>query len=508
MALSARLNLRQSQSMVMTPQLLQSIRLLQFTHAELDRFIDEQIEVNPLLERADDAPATDMPGAAESPDRTLDDEMADPPKLAKTAEAMAERLDTSLENVFPDDPGRSDDTPPPPAERGPAPALPNGIGVPEHDWTPDDLPANAASLRDVIGEQIAFALTDPADLMIAAELTDRLDERGYLDSDPGAIAERLGAPAAQGRRVLGVLQGFDPPGVFARDLGECLSLQCARRDRLDPAMRALLGHLDLLARRDFDQLARLCGVDEADLLDMLAEIRTLDPRPGLAFEPGAVQAVIHDVTVSETADGAWNVELNSDALPRVLVDRDYHATVAAGALKQDERAFMTQCLHDANWLERSLDQRATTILKVASEIVRQQDAFFVHGVSQLRPLTMKAVADAIAMHESTISRVAANKYMLTPRGMFEFRFFFSGAIASTSGTAQAHSAESVRQRIRDLIDAEPADKVLSDDALVSCLQGEGIDIARRTVAKYREAMSIASSVQRRREKRARALAGA
>ena len=506
MALSARLNLRQSQSMVMTPQLLQSIRLLQFTHVELDRFIDEQIEGNPLLERAGAGPAVDADGAAAG---------ADPPpateagsNVATTAEEIADRLDTSLENLFPDDPGRIEAPPAPVADRGSSAPMPNMAAASDNDWTPDDLPDSGASLRDVIGEQIAFALPDPGDRMIAAELTDRLDERGYLDADPGIVAERLGAPAERGARVLGVLQGFDPPGVFARDLAECLALQCARRDRLDPAMRALLDNLDLLARRDFDQLTRLCAVDEGDLLDMLAEIRTLDPRPGLAFETGAVQAVVHDVVVGEAADGGWHVELNADALPRVLVDRDYHTTVTAGELDEHERAFMTRCLHDANWLERSLDQRANTILKVAGEIVRQQDAFFVHGVSRLRPLTMKEVADAVAMHESTISRVAANKYMLTPQGLFEFRYFFSGAIAATAGAMPAHSAESVRQRIRELIDREPAEKVLSDDALVSRLQGEGIDIARRTVAKYREAMNIASSVQRRREKRARALAGA
>lgn len=504
MALSARLNLRQAQSMVMTPQLLQSIRLLQLNHTELERFIDEQIECNPLIERSD-ASEDGQSGAARA-----DPQPTEPaPKTAHTAEAMADRLDTSLENVFPDDPGRSDDSPAAPMAERPLSAS-GGLSTPhaDRDWTPDDLPAKAMGLRDIIGEQIAFALADPGDRMIAAELTDRLDERGYLDADPGIVAERMGASADRGARVLGVLQGFDPPGVFASDLAECLALQCERRDRLDPAMRALLDNLDLLARRDFDQLTRLCGVDQADLLDMMAEIRTLDPRPGLAYETSAVQSVVHDVTVTQGADGSWQVELNPDALPRVLVDRDYHATVSAGRLKADERAFMTQCLQDATWLERSLDQRATTILKVASEIVLQQDAFLVHGVSGLRPLTMKAVADAISMHESTVSRVAANKYLMTPRGLFEFRYFFSGAIAATSGAHDAHSAESVRQRIRQLIDDEPPTKVMSDDALVARLQGEGIDIARRTVAKYREAMNIASSVQRRREKRARALVDA
>ena len=239
---------------------------------------------------------------------------------------------------------------------------------------------------------------------------------------------------------------------------------------------------------------------------MLAEIRTLDPRPGLAYEHSASEAIIYDVEVREAADRTWRVELNPDALPRILVNRDYYTQVSRSGLNSDEKTFMSECLQNATWLERSLDQRATTILKVATEIVRQQDAFLVQGVSALKPMTMKMVADAIGMHESTISRVSANKYMLTPRGMFEFRYFFTVAIGASDGTDESHSSEAVRQRIRALIDKETPDAVLSDDSLVTMLRKEGIDIARRTVAKYREGMNIASSVQRRREKRALAVA--
>lgn len=493
MALTARLNLRQAQSMTMTPQLLQSIRLLQFTHAELEQFIEDQIERNPLLERPQET-AEPQEGGGEAQG------------LPQSAAGMADRLDASLENVFPDDPGRSE----PDGHRvrgAPMPGLPS-MGVPDGDWPIEDFAAGKPTLRDHVMAQAALAFREPAAAAIAAELADRLDERGYLEADLDALADRLGTSAESVSDVLSTLQGFEPAGIFARDLAECLALQCARRDRLDPAMHMLLDNLDLLARRDFRALSRLCGVDQADLVDMLAEIRTLDPRPGLAYDTAPVQAVVHDVEVRAGADGAWQVELNRDALPRVLVDRDYYATVTAGALNGEEKSFMTQCLQDAHWLERSLDQRANTILKVAAEIVRRQDGFLVSGVSGLRPLTMKAVAEEIAMHESTVSRVVANKYMLTPRGIFELRFFFTGAIGGTEGEGGDHSAESVRQRIRALIDAEPPEKILSDDALVGLLRGEGVDIARRTVAKYRESMNIASSVQRRREKRARALIGA
>jgi RNA polymerase sigma-54 factor len=234
---------------------------------------------------------------------------------------------------------------------------------------------------------------------------------------------------------------------------------------------------------------------------MFAEIRALDPHPGAAFEGGSTDTIVPDIEVRQAADGSWSVELNADTLPRVLVDQTYYAQVAAHARNQEERDFLSDCLQNANWLTRSLDQRAKTILRVASEIVRQQDAFLVQGVRHLRPLNLRTVADAIGMHESTVSRVTANKYMLTPRGVFELRYFFTGAIASAGG-GDAHSSESVRDRIRQMIEEEKPLAVLSDDDIVDILKKGGVDIARRTVAKYREGMNIPSSVQRRREKRA------
>jgi RNA polymerase sigma-54 factor len=300
--------------------------------------------------------------------------------------------------------------------------------------------------------------------------------------------------------VLAILQSFEPSGVCARDLAECLAIQLRERDRLDPAMAMLIRHLDLVARRDFAALRKLCGVDDEDLADMLREVRALDPKPGSAFGAAVLQPVVPDVVVRAAADGSWRIELNAETLPRVLVNQSYYARVARGS-KGEDRAYLTECLQTANWLVKSLDQRAKTILKVATEIVRQQDAFLTHGVEHLRPLNLKTVAEAIAMHESTVSRVTSNKYMATPRGLFELKYFFTAAIASSEG-GEAHSAEAVRHRIRTLIDAEPADEVLSDDALVKILRDGGIDIARRTVAKYREALRIPSSVQRRREKQA------
>jgi len=287
--------------------------------------------------------------------------------------------------------------------------------------------------------------------------------------------------------------------VCARNLTECVALQLRERDRFDPAMQALVAHLDLVAKRDLAALRRTCGVDEEDLTEMIAEIRRLNPKPGLAFGSTLVQPIVPDVFVRAGADGGWTVELNSDSLPKVLVNQRYYAEIAGTARSAAEKTYLADCLQTASWLIRALDQRARTILKVATEIVRQQDGFFVHGVQHLRPLNLKTVADAIGMHESTVSRVTANKYMATNRGIFELKYFFTSAIAAADG-GEAHSAEAVRHRIKQLIDAERPDAVLSDDTIVDRLRAAGIDIARRTVAKYREAMRIPSSVQRRRDK--------
>ncbi|HUO11769.1 MAG TPA: RNA polymerase factor sigma-54, partial [Caulobacteraceae bacterium] len=347
-------------------------------------------------------------------------------------------------------------------------------------------------------DQLSVSGMNAAERAIALVLIDGVDEGGYLRADLAEIAERLGCAEAKVEAVLKLLQGFEPTGVAARSVRECLALQLAERDRLDPAMEALLDNLDLLARRDMAGLRRLCGVDEEDLRDMLGELRALTPRPGAAFGGEPASPVVPDAVVRDGPGGMWHVELNSDALPRLLVDQRYHARVSGSARSEADKTFIADCLASANWLVRSLDQRAKTILKVASEIVRQQDGFLAFGVEHLRPLNLKTVADAIGMHESTVSRVTSNKYLATPRGVFEMKFFFTAAIQSTDG-GEAHSAESVRHRIRQLIDAErDAEAVLSDDRIVEILNETRVDIARRTVAKYRESMRIPSSVERRR----------
>jgi RNA polymerase sigma-54 factor len=326
-----------------------------------------------------------------------------------------------------------------------------------------------------------------------------VDPAGRLTVTDLAIAAAMCCEEATVAGVRWRMQRLDPTGMFCRDLRECLAVQLADRNRLDPCMEALLDNLDMLARRDLRGLMGVCGVDSEDLADMIAELKRLDPKPGASFDAVPAPAVVPDVLMRRMEDGEWAVELNPETLPRVLVNRGFHARAVVGAKSKDDRAFLAERLQSATWLVKSLEQRATTILKVAAEIVRRQDAFFRHGVGHLRPLILRDVAEAVSLHESTVSRVTANKYIATPRGVMELKFFFTTAIAGTAG-GEAHSAEAVRFRIREMIAAEPPDDVLSDDAIVERLRKEGVDIARRTVAKYREALRIPSSVQRKREK--------
>jgi RNA polymerase sigma-54 factor len=502
MALTQRLQIRQSQALVMTPQLMQAIKLLQLSNLDLAAYVDGELERNPLLDRgADEEAAPGEPNGAQSPDKpAVDGEAWNGNNETEPSRAAIEaRADNSLDDTSPDDsePGRprTSDVPPGYSEW----ASVGSGGRNDGDYNLEAFVSAETTLADWLREQLTLAIVDPVQRMIGQYLIDLVDEAGYLGGDVAAVAEKLGTSVAEIEAVLRILQSFDPPGICARDLAECLAIQLKERDRYDPAMQALITRLDLLARRDFAALKKICGVGDEDLADMIAEIRRLNPKPGLAFGSAIVHPIVPDVFVRPGPDGGWIVELNSDTLPKVLVNQSYYAEVSANIRRDTEKSYLTECLQNATWLVRALDQRARTILKVANEIVRQQDAFFARGVEHLRPLNLKTVAEAIAMHESTVSRVTANKYMATNRGIFELKYFFTSAIAAAHG-GEAHSAEAVRHRIKHLIDAEPAADVLSDDTIVEKLREAGIEIARRTVAKYREAMRIPSSVQRRREK--------
>jgi RNA polymerase sigma-54 factor len=502
MALTPRLDLRQTQSLVMTPQLQQAIKLLQFSSIELKDYVETQLEQNPLLERDDRAESLDAGGDAEREARApaLDQ---DPPTVdAAVAQDGSAYADADLDVDFYDNMFDGEG----PGDSG-WPSDPLGAGrwqgrggdFEDHDANPEEMVSGEISLQAHLASQLAVEIDDPVDRIIGVHLIDMLDEAGYLAGDISQVADLLGCPLARVEATLARLQRFEPPGLFARSLAECLALQLEERDALDPPMQVLLDHLELVGRRDWSVLARHCGVTSDRLAEMLVELRSLNPKPALVFDRSVAQPVTPDIIMRPHPAGGWIVELNSETLPRVLVNNHYYTQVSRAVRNREEKQYINECLQSANWLVKSLHQRATTILKVASEIVRQQQEFFVSGVHALRPLVLRDIADAISMHESTVSRVTSNKFMSTPRGIYELKYFFTHAVGGGNGGSM-HSAESVRHRIKKMIDSELPDAILSDDALAEALQQEGIDIARRTVAKYREAMRIPSSVHRRRQK--------
>lgn len=499
MAIGPRLDLRQSQSLVMTPQLQQAIKLLALSNLEIETFIAEELDRNPLLEAARE---TDAPGEAEAspPDSDGSDrpslELDGVDALIAAGDADSDRpLDADYAGERFIDDSAADSMPGREAGLGMDGIATGGGGEDGPDL--DQLAADDQSLDEYLLAQ-ARAAFEGRDLMIAAILIQHIDATGYLSVDLLQLAGQIGVARAELERVLAGIQTFDPAGIGARTLSECLALQARAIDRYDPAMAVLIDNLDLVARGQLAQLRRICGVDDEDIADMIRELRSYDPKPGLRFGGERTQAVIPDVFVVRRGKG-WAVEINAGSLPRVLVNRRYHAELAAGCSDKAARGWLSESLASANWLVRALDQRQRTILAVATEIVRQQQAFFDSGVAHLKPMTLKMVADAIEMHESTVSRVTANKYLSCPRGVFELKFFFTSAIQAADG-GDAVSAEAVKSAIRALIAAESPKAILSDDTLVELLNAKGFDIARRTVAKYREAMGIGSSVQRRRQK--------
>lgn len=487
MSLAPRLDLRHSQQLVMTPQLRQAIKLLQSSNLEVSAFVEEELERNPLLERDEREPpgpdagrGTDpLPAAPEAPDAA---------EAARSDALPAENaapLDAEWDNVY--------DSGVPPVGHG-------GRSDFEDDLSGiEAMAAPAPNLREHLGEQVRLTFAAPQERMIAASLLALVDPAGRLAVGDAAIAAALGCEEAAVAAVRRRMQRFDPVGMFCADLRECLMVQLQDRNRYDPAMAALLDNLEMLARRDLRGLQQVCGVDAEDMAEMVAELKRLDPKPGACFDAPPAPTLVPDVLMRRGPGDDWIVELNPETLPRVLVNRGFHARAVVGARTRDEKAWVAERYQTASWLVKSLEQRANTILKVSSEIVRRQDGFFRHGIAHLRPLILRDVAEEVGMHESTVSRVTSNKAIATPRGTFELKYFFTTAIAGTAG-GESVSAEAVRHRIKAMVDAEDAEDVLSDDAIVARLRAEGVDIARRTVAKYRDALRIPSSVQRKREK--------
>ena len=498
MAIAPRMELKQGQGLVMTPQLQQAIKLLQMSTIELATYVEQELERNPILERLEDGDDFGIADAPEIDPREAISQSEGPQELCANGEGPDYNAEAALDAGYED------------VHNGADMVTVEAVGA-SVDWSKagegrggyDDLEGmentleQKVTLRDHLEAQAALAFSDQTERLIAGYLIDHVDDGGYLRADMVEVCTRLGIEADQLEAIVATLQTFYPTGVCARNVEECLAAQLKERDRYDPAMQILVANLPLLARHDLKTLYELCEVDGADLADMISEIRALTPKPGAAFGANTSAGIIPDVFVREGPHGTWVIELNSDTLPRVLVNNAYCETVSRQARSEDERSYLAEAQADANWLIKSLDQRARTILKVAKEIVRQQDGFLTYGVSHLRPLILKDVAKVIDMHESTVSRVTSNKFIATTRGVFELKYFFTTAIQSSDG-GETHSAEAVRYRIKNLIDGEALQEPLSDDRIVEILRETGVDIARRTVAKYREALRIPSSVQRRR----------
>jgi RNA polymerase sigma-54 factor len=477
MALAPRLDLRQTQSLVMTPQLQQAIKLLALSNLEIETFIGDALEANPLLEAGEVAREDGETAPAGESEPAADSAAGDESALDIDPGALDRDRDTGD------------------GEWGAAHGATPAGELPSIDERGGDGP----TLAEHLAEQVGAAAGDSREAFVARHLVGLLDEAGYLAADLHEVAAELGIPVAEAERALAVVQSLDPTGVGARSLSECLALQAREADRYDPCMARLIDNLDLVARGEFARLKRMCEVDDEDFADMLAELRGYDPKPGCRFGGAGEAAIVPDILVTAARDGGWDIALNEETLPRLVVNRAYYLELRRGCAGKEAQSWLGEKLADANWLIRALDQRQKTILKTAAEIVKKQEGFFRAGVSELRPLTLRDVAEAIDMHESTVSRVTSNKYLNCDRGTFELKYFFTSGVGSADG--EGASSQAVKARIKALIDAEDAKKILSDDTLVALLKGEGFDIARRTVAKYREAMGIGSSVQRRRQKR-------
>ncbi len=477
MGLGPQIQLRQSQQLVMTPQLTQAIKLLALSNLELEAAIAEEVAKNPLLEMGSGEEADAGPEA--------EGEEATAPSLTDELIPGAGEGDRPLDYDFTGEALETDSY----ADVAVAPASDEGFDF-------DRLEAGETSLAEHLLAQLHGSSGPIA--MLAEIVIQQLDPNGYLATPLAEIASDSGASLPEAERALRLVQDMDPPGVGARSLSECLALQAKAADRYDPAMARLIDNLDLLAKGRMSDLKRICGVDDEDLADMVAELRAYDPKPGSQFAPDAGEQAAPDVFVRRTR-GGFAVELNGAALPRLLINLRYYQELRSGPQDKASKAWLSECLASANWLVRALDQRARTIVKVVSEIVKTQQGFFDRGPEALKPLTLRQVADSIEMHESTVSRVTTNKYLLCDRGMFELKYFFGSGVASTEADGEGASAQAVKTAIRDIVDRET--EVLSDDAIAAWLKQRGFDCARRTVVKYRESMGIGSSVQRRRHRR-------
>lgn len=492
MAVSNKLFLSQTQNLVMTPQLQQAIKLLQFSNIELSEFITKELEENPLLMEKETDPNSVT-------DHSPQDERKDKEDLWSVDDAEKKMDEENTENLWTND-SKTDN----PSYSNTEKTITNpSASYSDFNNTTDIIEktlANEISLRHHLLEQLSIDIEDPTDRLVGSILIDMVDEAGYIDKNIEDIAKIVNCDCIYLERLVQKLQQFDPVGVFARDLQECLTLQLREQNLLDSKMLLLLENLEMIASQSFDQLMDILDVEFDELKDMVMIIKELNPKPGFEFSHNEAQTVVPDLILTKMPDESWSVEINPDTLPKIAVDHGFYKQVSTSPQKKEEKKYLEERAQSANWLIRSLEQRTETILKVTAEIIRRQSDFFTHGVEYLKPLTLREVAEIVDMHESTISRVTTNKYISTPRGTFELKYFFSTSLSSNLGD-DCHSALSVKQKIKDLIDKETIDNIYSDEKIAQILQEQNIDIARRTVAKYRESMNIPTSSVRKKSKK-------
>jgi RNA polymerase sigma-54 factor len=479
------LQLRIGQQLTMTPQLQQAIRLLQLPALDLQAHVREALETNVMLE-AEEENASD----------TVTERILEPAE-EPARERYAELDGSSASADLPDEPAAeaADEAWEDRAILSAAPAAWSGDDNRENDFS-DQL---GQTLQDQLTEQLEMAHLSPIDMAIARVLIDAISDDGYLNDDladiRASLLPEIDAPMADIERILGTVQSLEPAGVGARNLSECVVLQLRQLDEATPArdiaIRIAQEHLDLVANQQQALLRRHLHCSDDSLEMALALVRSCHPRPGSGVGSGHAEYVIPDVFVRRAEQG-WLVEVNPATVPRVRVNQGYASLIARSA----DYGLLRAQLQEARWLLRSLEIRSETLIKVARCIVQRQSSFFEHGEEAMVPLILKDVAAEVEMHESTISRVTTAKYMHTPRGVFEFRFFFSSHVDAADGTGTSSTA--IRAKIRKLIAQENPECPMSDSKLAEILSGEGIPVARRTVAKYREGMQIAPSNERKR----------
>jgi RNA polymerase sigma-54 factor len=480
---SQTLEIKSSQSLVMSESLQQSIKLLQLSTLELNNFITSQLESNPLLNEKNEENDSSLENSEE--ERLLEiaaynENQDNDYDAIESDHQLNNKLDGDFQNNL---------------RYESASSTKSSNHKFENDFDIENNPSNK-TLKEHVLEQIYLGIRDPFERIIAFNITDLLTDSGYIEGDLIKLAANIGVNFAKLEEVLSHLQNFEPAGIFARNLAECLSLQLRDKNYYNEQFAMFLQHLPLLAEGKIDELRKICKISDKQLSNMIRIIKELNPKPGSDFVRETTYYMIPEVFVRKEKD-RFIIELNNEILPKLLIDRHYYSEVRKKTTNKEQQKYLSDQLYTANWLIKSLDQRAQTILRVATEIVAFQQDFFNNGIMHLKPMTLKMIAEKLNLHESTISRVTTNKFMSTTLGFFEMKYLFSSSLEADD--AQCFSSTTVKYIIKDLILKESS--ILSDQSIVEILNEQNINLARRTVSKYREELKIPSSSMRRKEKR-------